>query len=63
MIGFAEKKGAFVYIYDEKGHRTGTIGVGTDAILLGFNGSTVSVKKAAFTYIYDEKGHRIACRG
>lgn len=63
MIGFAEQKGAFVYLYDEKGHRLASIGVGTDAVLIGFTGSTVSVKKSAFTYIYDENGHRLASKG
>lgn len=59
-IGSAVQKGAFVYIYDEKGKQIGTVpaGSGKDDGLKGYTATTVSVRRGAFIYIYDEKGRQ-----
>ena len=59
-IGNAVQKGAFVYIYDEKGHQTASISVGNDKNdgLRGYTSSTVNVQRGTFIYTYDDKGHQ-----
>ena len=61
-IGNAVQKGAFVYIYDEKGRQVGMVsaGNGKDDGLKGYTSSSVNVRKGAFIYSYDEKGRQTA---
>lgn len=57
-IGNAVQRGAFVYVYDEKGRQTGSIsaGSGREDGLKGYTSSRVSVRRGAFIYLHDEKG-------
>jgi len=59
-IGSAVQKGAFIYIYDEKGRQIGSVSAGGKPPdgLTGFTSSSVSVRKGAFIYIYDERGRQ-----
>jgi gamma-glutamylcyclotransferase (GGCT)/AIG2-like uncharacterized protein YtfP len=65
-IGNAVQKGAWVYIYDEKGRQTGCVGAGDPKKgdgLTGYTSSTVNVRKGAWIYSYNEKGSQTACVG
>ena len=55
-IGSAVQKGAWVYVYDEKGHQLTSI----SGALMGYTGSSFSVKKGAWIYVYDEKGRQLS---
>jgi len=57
-IGNAVQRGAFVYVYDEKGRQTGAIpaGSGREDGLKGYTSARVSVRRGAFIYLHDEKG-------
>lgn len=61
-IGNAVEKGAFVYIYDEKGRQTGVVssGSGPNDGLKGYTSTTVNVRKGAFIYGYNDKGRQVA---
>jgi hypothetical protein len=61
-IGNAVQRGSFVYIYDEKGHQSGSVsaGSGDEDGLKGYTSSTVNVRRGSFIYTYDEKGHQIS---
>ena len=58
MIASAVQRGAFVYIYDEKGHLLANISAKKG--LISYSGNSVCVTDGHFNYIYDEKGHLIA---
>ena len=59
-IGNAVQRGSTVYIYDEKGHQTGTApgGSGPHDGLHGYTGSSVSVRRGSTIYIYDGRGRQ-----
>lgn len=59
-IGNAIQKGQWVYVYDEKGHKTATISTGTHPGdgLMGYTSSSVNVRAGDFIYSYDERGHK-----
>src|SRR6266480_5100117 len=61
-IGNAVQRGAFIFIYDEKGFKTGTApaGTGGEDGLKGYTSSTVNVRRGAFVYSHDEKGRQIS---
>jgi hypothetical protein len=61
-IGNAIQKGAFVYIYDEKGRQLATVssGAGANDGLKGYTGSTVNVRRGAYIYTHDEKGRQLS---
>jgi hypothetical protein len=61
-IGNAVQRGTVVYIYDEKGHQTGSVsaGSGKDDGLKGYTSSTVNVRRGTVIYTYDEKGRQKA---
>ena len=61
-IGNAVQRGAFIYIYDEKGFKTGTApaGTGGEDGLKGYTSFTVNVRRGAFIYSHDEKGRQIS---
>ena len=64
-VGNAIQKGAFVYVYDEKGRQIASIAAGHAAKgdgLTGYTNTTVNIKKGAFIYTYDEKGRQISAR-
>ena len=61
-IGNAVQRGAFVYIYDEKGRQIGSVpgGSGPNDGLKGYTSSTVNVRRGNFIYTHNEKGRQIA---
>lgn len=62
-IGNAVQRGAWVYVYDEKGRQITSIGAGnvkTDDGLKGYTSTTVSVKRGAWIYTYNEKGRQLS---
>ncbi len=60
-ISNAVQRGAFVYVYDEKGRAFTSIpaGNGPKDGLKGYTSSTVNVQRGSFTYTYDERGRCI----
>jgi hypothetical protein len=60
-IGNAVQRGAFIYIYDEKGRQSAIIsaGSGTHDGLTGYTSSTVNCRRGPFIYSYDEKGRQL----
>jgi len=60
-IGNAIQKGSWVYIYDKKGRRIGTVpaGIGPKDGLMGYTSSTVNVQAGSWLCTYDVGGHRI----
>lgn len=61
-IGNAVQRGAFVYIYDEKGRQLRSLpaGLSPGEGLTGYTAATVSIRRGAFIYTYDEKGHQLS---
>jgi hypothetical protein len=61
-IATAVERGAFVYVYDEKGRQILTISTGNKPAdgLTGYTSSTVSVRRGGFIYTYNEKGGQIS---
>ncbi len=59
-IGSAVQRGAFVYVYDDKGRQMTAVpaGNGPEDGLKGYTGATVSVRRGAFVYVYDERGRQ-----
>ena len=59
-IGNAVQRGSTVYIYDEKGHQTGTVSAGSGPHdgLHGYTGGSVSVRRGSTIYIYDGRGRQ-----
>src|SRR6266446_5865868 len=64
-IGNAVQRGAFIFIYDEKGFKTATVpaGTGGEDGLKGYTSSTVDVRRGAFVYSHEEADQTIStCR-
>jgi hypothetical protein len=61
-IASAVERGAYVYIYDERGRQLASIPKGSreDDGLQGYTGSTVSVRRGSYVYIHDERGREIS---
>lgn len=61
-IATAVKRGAFVYVYDEKNRQVLTLSAGNkpEDGLTGYTSSTVSVRRGGFIYTYNEKGGQIS---
>lgn len=62
-IGNAVQRGAFVYVYDEKGRQLCTLsatGNSADDGLKGWTSGTVSIRRGSFIYTYNEKGQRLS---
>lgn len=61
-IGSAVQRGAWVYVYDEKGRQTATLpaGGGPQDGLHGYTGVTVSVRRGSWLYTHDEKGRQLS---
>ena len=61
-IGNAVQRGAFVYVYDEKGRqiRSHPAGSGPSDGLHGYTGTTVSIRRGAFIYTYDDHGRQVS---
>jgi hypothetical protein len=61
-IGNAVQRGAYIYIYDEKGRQLGSVSAGSGPKdgLKGYTSTTVNVQRGAYIYSYDEKGHQIS---
>lgn len=57
-IASAVQRGAFVYVYDERGRLLTTLAAGTGPRdgLQGYTGGTVAIRRGAFVYVYDERG-------
>ncbi len=61
-IGNAVEKGAFVFVYDEKGHQLFTQPKGTapgDG-LKGYTGGTVNIQRGSFIFTYNDKGRQVS---
>lgn len=56
MIASAIQKGAYVYLYNEKGSQLRSIYCGNDGSLQGYTATTVSIRKGNYVFVYDEKG-------
>ena len=61
-IANTENKGSWLDIYDEKGHRTGTITLNQGDTVVGVTAVSVSIKHNNWVDTYDEKGHRTGTR-
>jgi hypothetical protein len=61
-IATAVKRGASVYVYDEKNRQLLVLGVGSkpEDGLTGYTSTTVSVRRGGSIYTYDEKGRQIS---
>ena len=59
----AVQRGAFVYVYNEKGQTINTIsaGSGIGDGLTGYTASSVSIRRGSFVYAYNDKGMQIGC--
>jgi hypothetical protein len=61
-IGTAVTRGAYVYVYDEKGRQLTVIGAGhrpKDG-LTGYTSTTVSVRRGGYIYTYKKKGQQLS---
>jgi hypothetical protein len=60
-IGNVVERGSYVYVYDERGQKTGSIpaGSGPNDGLKGYTSNTVNVRHGSFVYTYDAKGHQV----
>ncbi len=60
-IGNAVQRGAFIYVYNERGQQITMIPAGSGANdgLTGYTSSTVNVRRDAFIYTYNERGQQI----
>jgi hypothetical protein len=61
-IATAIKRGAFVYVYDEKNRHILMLSAGSkpEDGLTGYTSSTVSVRRGGFINTYNEKGGQIS---
>ncbi len=61
-IATAIKRGAFVYVYDEKNWQILPLSAGSkpEDGLTRYTSSTVSVRRGGFIYTYNEKGGQIS---
>ena len=62
-IGNAVQKGAFVYVYDEKGRQLFSQSAGNASKgdgLKGYTSTTVNIQRGAFIYTYNDKGRQIS---
>jgi hypothetical protein len=61
-IGNAVQRGAWVYVYDEKGWMLCTLAAGGKPPdgLKGYTGSTVSLRKGGWVYTYNEMGRSLS---
>ena len=61
-IGSAVQRGAWVYVYDEKGKQGATLpaGAGPQDGLHGYTGATVGIRRGSWLYTYDERGRQIS---
>ncbi|MBY0355286.1 MAG: hypothetical protein K2Q12_06095 [Rickettsiales bacterium] len=64
-IGNAIQKGAFVYVYDEKGKQlfaksSGNVSKGDG--LKGYTSTTVNIQRGAFIYTYNDKGNQLSAK-
>lgn len=65
-IGNAVERGGSVYIYDEKGLMTASIGAGGSGPndgLKGYTSSSVNIQRGNCIYSYDEKGRLLRSMG
>jgi hypothetical protein len=60
-IGSVVQRGAFVFVYNERGGLLTMIGTGggPDDGLKAYTGATVSLKRGRFNFIYDERGRQL----
>lgn len=60
-IGNAVERNGYVYIYDEKGRKTGMVlaGNGPDDGLKGYTSSRLNVRRGAYIYSYNERGSQV----
>ena len=56
MISNVVQHGSQYWIYDERGHKIGSVATGEG--LVGFTSTSVSVKHGCQIWIFDESGHR-----
>ncbi len=61
-IGSAVQRGAWVYVYDERGKQTVTLpaGSGPQDGLHSYTGATVSVRRGSWLYTHDERGRQLS---
>lgn len=61
-IANTEIRGSWLYIYDEKGNKTGDVCLSSGDQVVGVTAVAVSIKRGNWVYTYDEKGHQISSR-
>ena len=59
-IGSAIQKSGLIQVFNERGALLCTLFPGTDGILQGYTGTTISVRKGNVTRIYNERGNPIS---
>ena len=57
-ITSAVQRGAFVYVYGERGQLLSTLAAGSSPRdgLQGYTATTVAIRHGAFIHVYDERG-------
>jgi hypothetical protein len=60
-IGNAMQRGAYVYVYDERGQQLTSIPAGTGAGdgLQGYTATRVNIRRGDFIYSHDEHGRQV----
>ena len=61
-IANTEIRGSMLYIFDEKGHQTGSVALCQGDTVVGVTAVSISVKRSNMVYTYDEKGHQTGSR-
>lgn len=61
-IANTEIRGSMLYIFDEKGHQTGSVVLNQGDTVVGVTAVSISVKRSNMVYTYDEKGHQTGSR-
>ncbi|WP_234555214.1 hypothetical protein [Thermus caliditerrae] len=55
-IGSVRRRGNVLDVFDVRGRRIGTIGIGSRDELLGWTRDTVAVRRGRLVYHYDARG-------
>jgi hypothetical protein len=60
-IANAIQRGAFVYVFNERGEQTSTLFAGRnrDDGVTGYTSSQVNIRRGGFIYSYDERGQQL----
>lgn len=59
-ISNAVQRGAYVYVYDEKGRQMFTLpaGYGPNDGMTGYTSGTINIRRGNYIYTYDDRGRQ-----